>query len=297
MKNYIVRSEYDCLVKSSSGEELLDQNSQIVFDKPEKILIYPLKNSKNCFPFTIDFDGKHSSSLYRHFSLDDFDLFYISALPYIKKEIIETITTNNKTCKIYISEQEISFETDKIKKSFELQISFDTYSIDTSTNLILLKLSGKEEYLWVFNIETTDLRVLSGSKIEKINSEIFVSKTINSICKHDLYEVYELKDGNLIKNSEKLKSNFLENSIKNPNVIPYAFLEAVKLNDFDLARSYLTDSLSKSATNEHLKSYFKNIQKILPLKETLLGTISSEGFYVYTFVIKNGRIEEIGSKS
>lgn len=296
MKKYILRSEYDCLVKSETEEFLLDVNSQIVFEKPEKVLIYPLKTNKYCYPFSIDLENKLDSTLFSCHLFEDFVLIYISNPPYIKNEFIETIKLNKLECKVFISQETVSFQTENIKKTFNLDSNFETYSIITFDNLIMIKLVGEIEQLWIFNINNLSLKKLAGNKIEIVNHEIFVNKSIISINQHQLYEVYEIKENEIIKKSENIKSNLFDSKLRNPRVIPYAFLEAIQLKDYNLARTFLTENLSQTATNQHLDNYFKEIKKILPLNNNLIATLTSSGLQVYNFTLDNNLVSEIDLK-
>ena len=294
MKNFVVRSEYNCLIKHESGESFLDENSQLIFDSPEKLLVYPLsKTNKNSYPFVLDLGGTESSRFFKRFELREFDLFFISSLPYVKNEIIEKVKIDQIEKKILISEDNLCFETENLKKTIPLTKNFDDYYIKTSGNLILLHLISETENLWIYNVKDSSLRHFEGKKIEILDERIIVTRELNDIAHHVLFENYELKDDLVQKVDSGLKHSFeSEVSVKNPKVIPIAFLEAVKYEDFELARTYLNENLS-SVSNDHFKQYFKEFSKIIPLENNSFGLISHNSLKRFKFTLQNGKISEI----
>jgi hypothetical protein len=46
--------------------------------------------------------------------------------------------------------------------------------------------------------------------------------------------------------------------------VPFAFLEALAVNNYTLARTYLTDELNDSLEDEHLEAYFGDFVEIAP---------------------------------
>ena len=295
MKNYKIRSDYDCLVKYEDGESFLDINTELNFSTPEKLLIYPLsQTNKNSFPFVVNLDSCESSRFFKIFKLKEFDLIYISAMPYVQNEIIETIVAKDNECKVYISEDYIAFEIDNQKKTIPLTKSFDDYSIKTIGNLLFLHLISKEETMWVFNLNNKSLRQFEGKKIELFENHLSVAKDVKDIANHVIYQTFEINNDEIITKKDSLKYNLQEPVIvTNPSIIPIAFLEAVKIEDFDLARRYLDNDLAKVTSDEHLKNYFKNIIKIIPFNNGLIGVMTQDDFKLFNFEIKNAKIVEI----
>lgn len=73
------------------------------------------------------------------------------------------------------------------------------------------------------------------------------------ICEIDLNDLENLKDYYIVKEDVML--------CKENQLIPKAFLEALKVQNYSLAKKYLNDTLSK-ASNLHFKTYFGDIQAI-----------------------------------
>jgi len=83
-----------------------------------------------------------------------------------------------------------------------------------------------------------------------------------------------------------------QNLVKNPKIIPIAFLESIKYRDFDLAKKYLSETL-KQSSNDALSNFFGDISKIIPLENSVVGIISNGMFKSFLFNIENGLITEI----
>ena len=75
------------------------------------------------------------------------------------------------------------------------------------------------------------------------------------------------------------------------------FFSLVKQNRIDKARTYLSESLSKSVSDENLRGFFEKYEYIVKGDEQdlwLLATKNGEGEY-FTFVMKNGFIDDISN--
>ena len=294
MKSYELRSEYDCLVKNSNTESFLDSNSSLSFDEPEKLLIYPINSNKYSYPFSLLLDEEEKNPFFKSFVYKNKKYIYLTTLPTIKNEIIEELNIDNKIYKISISEDYLCFSTNGSKKTIKLLNKFDSYLLHHENKYIILHLIGKVEDMWLYNFEKNQLHHLSGKKIEKIENQILISKEVHDIANHELYETYEIGESDLIKRSSKIK--YFENSpqiMRNERVIPIAFLEAIQIEDFELAREYLSPELKENSSIEHFKKYFGNILNIIPLEDFVFAVITPEKTNILKFNIKDSYISDI----
>lgn len=293
MKIYELRTEIDCLIKSDDGECLLDQNQSIIFNSPQKILVYPLSRNRNQFPFFIDLNISHSGKFYSHYSIDERELFLINSLSQVRNENIEKIEIGNKTCLIKINEETISFEYDNIKKSLSLMQEFNSYSISKVDNFILLTLIGQNEEMWLYNISDNSLNHIFGNKIERIDNQIMVTYHSQGIYDNQIYKTYEIANNKLIEKKSSISHISPPVKIYSDKVIPIAFLEAVRDRDYYTAKTYLSQRLSESVTDEHLEKFFGNFDKIVPLSNSRYLIIRGDKFKVFRFVVVNNLIEDI----
>lgn len=131
------------------------------------------------------------------------------------------------------------------------------------------------------NLEEND-KILTGF------SNIYDLAKHGHVCEIDLNNTSNINDFYVVKENLKLCDTC--------ELIPEAFLQALKLNNFSLAKQYLSDNLSK-ASNSHFKTYFGDIQSIyynqynnsFPINYTLYnGEYKS-----YNFNIVNNKINDI----
>ena len=73
------------------------------------------------------------------------------------------------------------------------------------------------------------------------------------VCEIDLNDVQNIKDYFVVKDQVKITET--------KELIPQSFLEALKVKNYTLAKSYLSPTLA-NASNDHFQSYFGEIQKI-----------------------------------
>jgi len=125
-----------------------------------------------------------------------------------------------------------------------------------------------ENYALILQYKNNNYEVVKEGIVDKIEStqELIVTlQKQNDMAGHGMVEEYEIKDTGVIKKdsyfvymSEKPKITQIK------ELVPYAFLEAVKIKNFSLARSYLTEELNENLLDEHLEAYFGNILDIVP---------------------------------
>lgn len=293
MKIYELRTEIDCLIKNDDGECLLDQNQSITFNSPQKVLVYPLSTNRNQFPFFIDLNILRSGKFYSHYSIDEKELFLINSLTQVKNENIEKIAMGNKSCLIRINEENISFEYDNMKKTLELTQEFNSYSINKVDNFILLSLTGTIEELWAYNTSDNSLQHIFGNKIERVDNQIMVTYHSQGIYDNQIYKTYEISNNKLIEKKSSISHISPPSKIYSEKVIPIAFLEAVKDRDYYTAKSYLSQRLSESVSDEHLEKFFGNFDKIIPLSNNRYLIIRGDKFKVFRFVVSNNLIDDI----
>ncbi len=136
-----------------------------------------------------------------------------------------------------------------------------------SKNLVIIKADtkGNDIYTLILGYDN-DYRVLFEGLVHKIEVEdkkITLLKKAKDFAKQATVEEYEIEN-NKIKLSEEYNV-YLENQAKIANnrlLIPFAFLQAVKQKNYDLARNYLSAELTEVLKDEHLKAYFGNFQAV-----------------------------------
>lgn len=291
MNKYILRSEYDCLVKSQGEESLLDSNCQIIFDSPQQLLIYPLTQSKFSYPFVLDLSKSEDGKNFRVLQYGEKRLFFLHSPYYIKNEIIEEVSCCGKRCEVGLSQEEISFKGSNSRKTLPVLSEFKTYSVQVKSPFIILILSGKDDEIVVYNAKNDSISTIKGKKIEVIDNKIFVTKSAHDISAHQIYETYEIKD-KIEKINTKFKLELQSKPLKG-NIVALAFVQCLKVEDYDLALSYLSEELRQSTTIDHLKKYFGEIITYNHLEDSVIAITNKNQTRIFSFEVKNDKICEI----
>lgn len=166
-------------------------------------------------------------------------------------------------------------------------------------NYIIIKgAHGAKYYLLVID-ENGYLPVINTEcdQLEQNAQTIKYLKKMNDIAKHACVFAFDLQTGTPL---EKYYVYLNENAVytESEKLIPYAFLEALKVNNYNLARNYLSDELNSKTTNQHLSQFFPNIKKIYYnayfLKDNVINyTVLCDEYKNYDFYITNNKIIEI----
>lgn len=292
MNKYILRSNFDCLVKVANEENLLDSNSQIVFDTPQRVLIYPLSCNKFCFPFAIDLTQEKDSEVCKIFFFNETKMLYLNSPFSIRNEICEEVSCMGKRCEIVLNQDFLSFKLNNRRSTLPLLDSFKSYFIQAKDSFVLLFLNGQEDSLYLFNVKDFSIKHLQGQKIELIDNKIFVSRQAHDIVGHQVYITYEIKEDKLTKVTEKTKFETLSRPL-NEDVLALAFVEAVKLGDYLLALDYLSEDLQSTTTTEHIKNYFGEIKSFVCLDQNLIAITNTKETKIYIFTVTQNKIKEI----
>lgn len=94
-------------------------------------------------------------------------------------------------------------------------------------------------------------------KIEVLENKIITLDLVHDIAQHGKVAEYSITNGNVHK--EKSYFVYTQNTPSAPAnqyAIPFAFLEAISLDDFSLARSYLHPTLGQTLQNNTIQHFF-----------------------------------------
>lgn len=123
-------------------------------------------------------------------------------------------------------------------------------------------------------------------KIVGISNTYDIAKHCH-ICEISLSNM-ELKDYYIVKENIDICTT--------DELIPRAFLEAIKVSNYTLAKKYLGDTLVR-ASNSHFKTYFGDIQSIYynsyNNSSPVNYTVYSGDYKSYSFELQNGKIIDI----
>lgn len=133
-------------------------------------------------------------------------------------------------------------------------------------------------------------------KFEDNQIEFLTSE--ETISKHGKHFVINCNNGKLDIAQELVYLKGEPQKVKNNSLLPFAFFEAVKVKDYELAKSYLSKNLKSKITNEILQEYFGEYDKIMPYnfhkeKGNYICLKQNNFAKVFRLKIIDGEIDEI----
>lgn len=270
------------------------------------ISVNPCSTTKNqllCYTERIDF-SKNNKSLIKviPFRNNHYELKFekIKAPISSRNEIIKdeyfgklNITiSNNSIGNILI------YENSKLKKQLTTNKIVDADIKQRDDKLIIFCSLENEQYfasiLNINNLETLFESITDS--IEENDDKIKTLTKLNDFAKHGKVKSYNLKSGNIEEYNIYLNEE--PNKTNNNLLIPYAFLEGIKIKNFNLAKSYLSNNFD-NISKEHFENYFGDIQNIYLDSYNLNSYVipyvveTNNGFDFYDFSIDNGKIIDI----
>lgn len=298
MEQYIhIKSKYDCLVSINGAK------------------VYPISNQKQLDIFLRK--NCYVSIMPQH---DDF-LPYTFGTATMKNNENITIINHNIHTEIYFTPTLKNVQTNqttlvdkKINNCYiKVSVSKNTFvsitTPDTSISRVLPPmqnckceyseklllfgtLQNNEIYTLIYDIKKGNIEVEQTMEtIEKQQNKIKMLANTKNISHHGIVYEYDTKSGDIDKYSVYIDKNPHRTTLK--QAVPYAFIESVKLRDFNLARSYLIDTF---VTNEQLENYFGQIDDIFPNPYSIdleYAILSGDKVHNYKFELTENKIKDI----
>ncbi len=171
------------------------------------------------------------------------------------------------TCTMSIINQNLNITNAQHNFNFNLQTPLKTAKMQKIDDFyaILGKNYDNSSYIMLLNKKLQLLFDCYADKIEVGNSQIIALEYAHNIAQHGKVTEYSFASGNVKK--EKTYTVYTQNiptAPANSYAIPYAFLQAVSLLDFSLARSYLHPTLNQTLQNDNIRNFFGDFIDITP---------------------------------
>ncbi len=174
---------------------------------------------------------------------------------------------DNKSSVIVLA-SEIAIQKENKYFKQPLPFSFSDFDLIEKQNYIYFIFSNTTcAHLVVFNKETTSFFLHNCDKMKKDEHSLYLVTKNNDFIKSYSTLTISLKDYE--KNYLVAKKYAVDKLATNKNVIPFAFMQAIKIRDFALARKYLSPSFSNSLQDEHLINFFGDFIKAVAPKVDL----------------------------
>lgn len=290
MKTYKIISSYPCLIKSDTQDLELDKNSTLILEGEKQVSVYPVGKSDN-FAFNIDTRQLDQCPFVKSAQEEEGVIIYIlDGMRCQNAEVMSFGNTNPSS--IEVGKDYLTFFGKKCKKTIMTgeYKSFDCYR---KFDIMLAHLVKENHHLLVaFNDKSGHIKSFRAKDVTIKNDKITMIQEFDDLAGHRL-------ETNLFIDKEGLKKSDCKISYKtekphiayNDRVLPFAFLEAVKAEDYALALSYLSSSLEM--TEAKLKTFLSNLDFFFPTADNKFCFSSGNGLKKISFEIKNGKIIDI----
>jgi hypothetical protein len=214
------------------------------------------------------------------FPLNHFEVLFLKncvamhSTPTVLKQQSYFIKGKEHTATIFFDGiYQISIQEKDLLFAKEIEHQIDHISIEKIKNKEVIILEAKtntlEDYYLILLYKNNAYEIVTEGLFEKIEYSADSLTTLqkqNDMAGHAKVVEYELKnDAVIVKDNYTVYKNEKPKTTNLKELIPFAFLEAIKVHNFSLARSYLTDELNKQLEDEHLLAYFGEFVDIVPV--------------------------------
>jgi len=306
-----IKSEIDNLIvidnfvkKIIKKNAFLTLKLQIENNENYIINVEPIENSNNLYlPYKIFVENSNNVLKFSSNNIEvlSFENTYIINLKNLlaTKDIQMLFSTNNYSIfNTYVTNIATKSQTINLPKLFNLsntkKIGSNTILCFTTANKSNLNFTNEsvnnEKYVVILNSE----EVIFKDYYEKLNSEgqIEILSMVNDIARHAI--LTKIDNKNILqkivyqKNKPKLTNT--------PQIIPLAFLQALKINNIKLCKYYLSENLKEVANLEILKSYFGDYKKIEFDNNRYILFYGDLTYKILEYEITNNKISKINLK-
>ena len=273
-----IYSQYDCLLKYNDKEVMLSQNENLDFEEAVKINVYPINNKVS---FVLDLENLISCQFYKVKQENDITYIVFIESFFVHKEDIYSFKNFSYPFEVIVSNKDICFASSSIKKTISLPPYYD-YKVSKIKNLCVCHFHSDEfSYLIIYNPKNNKVKVFND--IKDFSDDKF-------IIKEDYFDLEYKIDNDGLKNS-----SYIINKPIPSELTAYQFMQAIKLQGYDLAFSLLSDSMQQKITIKELREFLPDIKFFKFIKHDKCLALSSSDTIILSFTLNNNKIEDISS--
>lgn len=283
---YLLKTPYQCLVKSQSQSVELDTNDTLECDEEQVLYIYPLTAEQ--IPFCINLSNRADNEKYSFLKHNGQNIIYLEKPEKFDVYKKEDLLFSGKHCNINISKNKLSFETDKQKINCLTDKSKFPPKVFKLKNFACVLL---EHDFFGYSMQNERLTHLHADTISLDKNILTTTKKYADSDQREKVCQYEIGDEITLKEQQIIKSQ--SRSFEEENLVSYKFLESVKASDYQNSETYLSPTLSGKIGEEQIKSFFGFLSDFLPLSSNEFIAISGNEKKYVTFDLQNGKICDI----
>lgn len=289
MKKYKIVAEFSCVIVINNTELELEPNfiMEGEFEENSIIKVYPIEKKENCYSLA------YSAKLC-DLEFIDFKEFRLVELKQklIAKNHIELLCHEYEKCIYKLYSYPHIFVCNNHGKVYkkEFDENFDEYEI--KNNYLIAKTQDKMIFC-VFHKESKKFSCIKANSIEIEKNKITAINILNNIAKHNTKTEYSFDDKELKEIHKDIYYTIEPKLTYQKDIMPLAFLQAIMVEDYNLARKYLTTKLKTKLTTNHLKAFFGKIEKIIPIENLFAVIEKNKNTTIYKFEFEENLINNI----
>ncbi len=189
------------------------------------------------------------------------------------------------------------YENNKIKLHKVVDVITHTETEHISGKLVI-KCAFGDNGFYVLVVDTSNSEVIFENYCDSFETSDDTLKVL--IKQYDIAKHAKVFEINLNTNNISDYAVYLQQSptyTHCPHLVPLAFLQAIKVKNFALAKEYLSHDFA-NISDQHLLEYFGNFDKIrfnkhLSNQNKVCYLVKDGNYKCYEFVISDGKISEI----
>ena len=196
--------------------------------------------------------------------------FKVCASPFIipfQSTYSPTFSAQVNDCFININKNTINISNSKTSRFYPLPINIQNIQAKEICDLTVISGATQDNKTYHLYFDKNLQAVFDGiaDKIEYDGTQIVTLQNISDIARHGLVTTYKKSISGFTKNQQYAVYTQNEAVAPASNItIPWAFMEAVNIANYTLARSYLHPSLSASLQDNHIAEYFGEFLEVTP---------------------------------
>ena len=291
MKSIKIISSYDCVVVCGQEQKFIEKGQIIVLDRDDIISIYPTQKG---ISFCLNTKDDKDCQFFKIIDAPSCKIFYLESGVLCENYMISTLSIMGNPCKVELGNKNINIEYLQFKKNIELPFKFDSYKMGAISSYVYVLLTNEScQNLILFDSENGKIENYYGDEIKIFGNRFTIAKNLDNIARHVLHEEYNVTAQGIILNSKQIDyQNGRPVLCSAPQIVPYAFLQAIEVGDFDLASSYLDVPMRRRVDKEHLESFFGKIKNFLQIDNDIFAVFGNEKS-LFKFTLTENKISEI----
>lgn len=290
MKTYKIISSYPCLIKTETQSIALEQNFSVILEKERTVSVYPVGKTDK-FAFDINLNRLGDSPFFCTAQNENETIIYL--IDGIKSENAQVVSFGSNTSShIEISDDSVTFFSNSHKRTI-MTGHYENYDCYQKHDIMLAHLYSDNKHLVLaFNKKSGKAKSFRADNVELKDDTLILSHKLGDYADQTMHLSLSIDREGLKKTDCHFTYSFDKPRLATcDRVVPYAFLEAVKTENYCLAQSYLSSSLE--IDEEKLKAFIGKLDFFFPIANNKFCFHSGEGLKTIVFEISNSKICDI----